>query len=172
MRKEDLEIMRTQQYIASNLVPVQIGVQPKSMDKSKHGKDARITSSEKVKDDDQRKCYYCREAGHAKSQSRTRLKDLTDVEWKLVTANTRLRSTAANAPLADDYVTRFLVTVLHATRKSPCARVKIETRMRSDAGSTAPTGSERVKLISAIPKCETCLMTDTCAGRRHLSKRI
>ena len=71
MRKEILEITETQQYIDSNLVPVQIGVQPKSMDKSKHGKDARITSSEKVKDDDQRKCYYCREAGLAKSQSRT-----------------------------------------------------------------------------------------------------
>ena len=88
VRKENLEITRTQQYIASDLVPVQIGVQPKSMDKSKHGKDARITSFEKVKDDDQRKCY-CREAGHAKSQSRTRLKDVTDAEWKPVTANSR-----------------------------------------------------------------------------------
>ena len=36
--------------------------------------------------------------------------------------------------------------------------------MRSDAGSTAPTGSERVKLTSEIPTCETCLMIDTCAG--------
>ena len=36
--------------------------------------------------------------------------------------------------------------------------------MRSDAGSAAPTGSERVKIISAIPTCETCLMIDTCAG--------
>ena len=80
MRKENLEITRTQQYIDSNLVPVQIGVQPKSMDKSKHGKDARINSLEKVKDDDQRKCYCCREAGHAKSQSRTRLKDPADAE--------------------------------------------------------------------------------------------
>ena len=35
---------------------------------------------------------------------------------------------------------------------------------RSDAGSTAPTGSEHVKLISAISTCETRLMTDTCAG--------
>ena len=60
MRKEILEITRTQQYTDSNLVPVQIGVQPKSKGKSKHGKDARIKSSEKVKDDDQRKCYYCR----------------------------------------------------------------------------------------------------------------
>ena len=36
--------------------------------------------------------------------------------------------------------------------------------MRSDAGSTAPTGSGRVKLTSAIPTCKTCLMMDTCAG--------
>ena len=119
--KENLEITRTQQYIDSNLVPVQIGVQPKSMDKSKHGKDARITSSEKVKDDDRRKCCNCREAGHAKSQSRTRLKNLANAEWKPVTAKTR-------------------------------------------PGSTATTGSECVKHTSAIPTCETCLMTDTCAG--------
>ena len=101
MRKENLEITRTQQYIDSNLVPVQIGAQPK------HGKDARVETSEKVKDDDQRKCYHCREAGHAKSQSRTRLKDLADAEGKPVTANTRPSSTAADAPLADDYVTMF-----------------------------------------------------------------
>ena len=36
--------------------------------------------------------------------------------------------------------------------------------MRSDAGSTAPTGSGCVRLTSAIPTCETCLMTDKCAG--------
>ena len=128
-------------------MPVQIGVQPKSMDKSKHGKDARITSSEKVKDDDQRKCQYCRETGHAKSQSRTRLKDLTDAERKPVTANPRPNSIAADAPLADEHVTMFL-----------------ETTMRSDEGSIAPTGSERARLTFAIPTCETCLMTDTCAG--------
>ena len=114
MRKEKIEITRTQQYIDSNLVPVQIGVQPKSMDKSKHGKDARVESSEKVKDDDHRKCYHCRKAGRAKSQSRTRLKDLADAEEKPVTANIRPSSTAADVPLADDYVTIFLVTVPHA----------------------------------------------------------
>ena len=81
MRKENLEITRTQQCIDSNLVPVQIGVQPKSKGKSKHGKDARKKSSEKVKDEDQRKCYHCWEAGRAKSRSRTRLKDLADAEW-------------------------------------------------------------------------------------------
>ena len=117
-----------------------------------------------MKDEDRKKCYYCREAGHAKSQSRTRLKDLADAEWKPVTANTRPSSTAADAPLVDYYVTMFLVTVPHGKRKTPCARVKIETTMRSDAGSTAPTGSERARFTSTIPTCETCLMTDTCAG--------
>ena len=73
VRKEILEITRTQQYFDSNLMPVQIGVHPKSMDKSKYGKDARNESSEKEKDNDQRKCYHCRKTGHAKSQSRTRL---------------------------------------------------------------------------------------------------
>ena len=36
--------------------------------------------------------------------------------------------------------------------------------MRSDAGSTAPTGSGCVRLTSTIPTCKTCLMMDTCAG--------
>ena len=97
MRKENLEITRTQQYIDSNLAPVQIGVRPKSMDKSIHGKDARVDSSEKVKDDDQRKCYHCRKAGRAKSQSRTRLKDLADAEGKPVTANIRPSSSGCAA---------------------------------------------------------------------------
>ena len=39
VRKEIHEITKTRQYVDSNLVPVQIGVQPKSMDKNKHGKD-------------------------------------------------------------------------------------------------------------------------------------
>ena len=123
---------------------MQIGVQPKSKGKDKDGNDARNESSEKVKDDDRRKCYCCTEAGHAKSQSRTRLKDLAEAEWKPVTANSRPSSTAAIAPLADDHVTMFF-----------------ETTMRSDTGST---GAGRVKLKPAIPTCKTCLMTDTCAG--------
>ena len=164
VRKEILEITRTQQYTDSNLVPEQIGVQPKSKGKNKHGKDARIKSSEKVRDDDQRKCFYSGEADHAKFQSRTRLNVLADAEVKTVIANSRPSSTVAVAPPADDYVTTFLVTVPHVKSKTSCACVKIETTMRSDAGSTAPTGSERVKLISAISTCETCLMMDTCAG--------
>ena len=98
-------------------MPVQIGVQPKSKGKDKDGKDARNESSEKLKDDDRRKCYYCREAGHAKSQSRTRSKDLADAEWKLVTANSRPSSIAADVTLADDHVTMFLETVQHVEKE-------------------------------------------------------
>ena len=129
MRKEILEFTRTQQYADSNLVPVQIGVQPKSKGNGKDGKDARNESSEKVRDDDRRKCCYCREAGHAMSQSRRRLKDLAVAERKPVTANSRSSSTVAVAPLTGDYVTTFLVTVLDVNRKSSCACVKIETTM-------------------------------------------
>ena len=172
VRKENLEITRTQQYIDSNLMPVQIGVQPKSKGKSKHGKDARKKSSEKVKDDDRRKYYHCREAGRAKSWSRTRLKDLANAEWKPVTANTRPSSTAADAPLVDDYVTMFLVTVPHVKRNPSCARVKIETTMRSDAGSTAPSRSGRVRLTSAISNVRNMSDDRHMCGRRHLSKRI
>ena len=89
-----------------------------------------------------------------------------------MTANSRPSCTAAVAPLADDYETTFLVTVPHVKRKSSCACVKIDTTMMSNAGSIAPIGSGRVRFISAIPTCETCLMIDTCAGGRHLSKRI
>ena len=153
-------------------MPVQIGVQPKSKGKSKHDKDARKKSSEKVKDDDQRKCYHCREAGRAKSRSRTRLKDLADAEWKSVTANIRPSSTAADAPLVGDDVTMFLVTVTQGKRKLPCARVKIETTMRSDAGSTVPTGSGRVRLTSAIPMCKTCLMMDTCGTEAFVQEDL
>ena len=102
--------------------------------------------------------------GREKSRSKTRLKDLADAEWKPVTANTRPSSTATDAPVEDDYATMFLVTVPHDKRETPCARVKIETTMRSGAGSTAPTGSGRVWLTFVIPTCETCLMTDTCTG--------
>ena len=104
-----------------------------------------------------------RETSHAKSQSRTRLKDLADAEEKSVTANSD-RVAQQRSLLADDYATTFLVTEPHVKRKSPCACVEIETTMRSEAGSAAPAGSECVKLISAIATCETYLMIDTCAG--------
>ena len=142
VRKEILEITRTQQYVDNNLVPMQISMQPRARAKSKHGKDASIKSSEKVKDDDQRKCSCCRKAGHTKSQRRTRLKDLADAEGKPVTANSRPSSTAADAPLADDHATMFLVTVPFFQGKPSCACVKIETTLRSDAVALLRLGQD------------------------------
>ena len=46
MRKGILEITRTQQYTDSNLVPMQIGVQPKSKGKGKDSKDAKGAKNE------------------------------------------------------------------------------------------------------------------------------
>ena len=48
MRKEIFEITRIQQYADNNLVPMQIGAQPKS--KGKDSKNTRNASSEKVKE--------------------------------------------------------------------------------------------------------------------------
>ena len=93
-----------------------------------------------MKDDVRRKCYYCRETGHAKSQCRTRLKDLADGEGKPVTANFRPNSTAAVAPLTHDHVTTLLVTVPHVKRKSSCACAKVQTTKRSGAGNTCAGG--------------------------------
>ena len=89
MRKEILEITRTQQYAGGNLVPMQIGVQPKikRQGQRRQGRKERIVRESAR--DDRRKCYCCRETGHARSQSGRRLKDLADAEGKPVTANSR-----------------------------------------------------------------------------------
>ena len=55
--------------------------------------------------------------------------------------------------------------------ETPCEDVNVETMMRLDAGSTAPTRTECVKHTYIIPTFETFLVWDKC-GRRHLSKRI
>ena len=64
MREEILEITRTQQYIDSQPMPMQLGGNPKSKGK---GKDRKGKGKGKGKDikgkdakgDDQRKCFYC-----------------------------------------------------------------------------------------------------------------
>ena len=163
MRDEILEITRTQQYTDSQLVPMQIGAHPKNK-----GKDARNESSKKVKGDDHRRWYFCQKTGHVKSQCKTRLRDLADAEEKPVTANSRPNDTAAVVPLhcslPDEHAMTFLWQCPVWRVRPPCEYFNVETMMRLDAGSTAPTGTERVKLISAIPTRETFLMMDTCAG--------
>ena len=151
MRKEILEITRTQQYTDSNLVPVQIGVQPKSKARTKTTR-TQGTNRPRKKRRRSEKVLLLQRGRSCKVPEQ----DETE-------SNSRPSSMATDAPLADDHVTMYLVTVPHVKRSS-CARVKIETTMRSDAVCPAPTGTERAKIISAIPTCETCLTTDTCAG--------
>ena len=86
------KITRTQLYTDSQPVPMQIGVHPKG--KGKGSKDARNKSSEKVQEDDQRRCFNCRKTGHEKSQCKTRRKDLADAEGKPATANSHSHNTA------------------------------------------------------------------------------
>ena len=142
-------------------------------------KDAKNELSKKLKGDDQRRCHNCQKTGHVKSQCKTRLKYLADAEGIPVTANSHPNDTAAvvslHCLLPDEHAMTFLMAIPCVERKTPCEYFNVETMMRPDAGSTAPTGTERVKLISAIPTFETFLMRDTGAGGGicpNLSKRI
>ena len=153
-------------------MPLQIGVEPKSKGKGKDskdtkgrskGKDAKNESSKKVKVDDLRRCCDCQKTGHV-----SRLKDLVDAEEKPVTANSHPNDTAAVVLLQCSPPGAHAMTCHMAMpcveKKTPCEDVDVETMMRPDVGSTAPTGTERVKLEYAIPTCETFLTIDTRAG--------
>ena len=183
MRQEIFEITRTQQYTDSQPVSMQIGAHPKSKGKGKDSKDkgkskdakggskdkdAKNESSKKVKGDDQRSCYYCQKTGHVKPQCKTRLKDLADTEGKPVTANSHLNDIAAVVPshcsLPNEHAMTCHMVTPCVEKKTPCEYFNVETMMRPTAGSTAPTWTERVKLTSAIPTCETFVKRDTCAG--------
>ena len=118
MREEILEITRTEQYIDSQPLPMQLGANPKSKGKGKDSKgkgkgkgkgkdvmgkdkakDAKNESSMKAKSDDQRKCFYCQKTGHVKAECRKRLKDLADTEEKPMAATPHPNDTAAVVPL-------------------------------------------------------------------------
>ena len=152
-------------------------VQPKSKGKGKDskdtkgrskGKDAKNEWSKKAKVDDLRRCSCCQKTGHVKHQFKTRKKDLADAEGKPVTANSHPNDTAAVVPLhsslPDEHAMTRHMAMPCVERKTPCEDVNVETMMRPDASGTAPTGTECVKIISAIPTCETFLMWDKCAG--------
>ena len=85
MLEEILEITRTQQYIDSQPVPMQLGANPKSKGKDKDskgkgkgkdvngkgkGKDGKNEPSKKAESDDQRKCFYCNKSSHVKAECR------------------------------------------------------------------------------------------------------
>ena len=112
MREEILEITRTQQYIDSQPMPLQLGANPKTEGKGKEskgkGKDikgkekakgVKNESSKKAKSDDQRKCFYCNKTGHVRAECRKRLKDLAEAEGEPVAASPHPHDTVAVVPL-------------------------------------------------------------------------
>ena len=79
MREEILEITRTQQYIDSQPMPMQLGANPKCKGKGKESKgkgkeskgkgkakEANKESSKKAKSDNHRKCFYFNKTGHVR----------------------------------------------------------------------------------------------------------
>ena len=114
MREEILEITRTQQYIDSQPMPMQLGANPKSKGKGKESKgkgkgkdikgkdkakDARNEFSKKVKSGDRRKCFYCNKTGHVKAECNKRLRDLAEAERKPVAASPHPHDATAIVPL-------------------------------------------------------------------------
>ena len=184
MREEILEITRTQQYNDSQLVPgVRLrnkgkgkgkvskskGKGQDSRDKGKSNeKDTKNESSKKSGRDDKKRCYYCQETGHVWSQCGSRLKDLTGAEERSLIANSHPNDTATivlmHCSLSDEYAMTFPMALPSGRRKPSCERNNVDTTLRSDVGSTAPSKTERVKLTLTVQTCGTLRMWDTCAG--------
>ena len=116
--REILEITRTQQFIDSQPMPMQLGASPKSKGKGEESKgkdkgkgkgkdikgkvkakDVKNESSKKAKSDDQRKCFYCNKTGHVRAERRKRLEDLAEAGGKPVAASPLPHDTAAVVPL-------------------------------------------------------------------------
>ena len=97
MREEILQITRTQQYIDSQPMPMQLGENPKSKGKDKEskgkGKSKDIKGKDKAKEvkkaksDDHRKCFYFNKTGHVRADCRKRLKNLAEEQGKPVAAS-------------------------------------------------------------------------------------
>ena len=140
-----LEITRTQQYIDSQPMPMQLGANPKSKGKGNDvqgkdkAKDAKNESSKKAKSDDQRMCFYCQKTGHEKAECRKRLK----------------HDTAAVVPLqcllsGERHTSMFVTAMLCANSETSCESSSEQVVRSPGAGGIAPA--------------ETQQMMDTCAG--------
>ena len=180
MREEILEITRTQQYIDSQSMPMQLGANPKSKGKGKEskGKGKDIKGKDKAKDvrnesfkkvDDPRKWFYCNKTGHVRAKCYKRLKDLAEAEKKLVAASPHPHDAAAIVPLqcvlpGEGHTTTFVIAMPYLKSETSCEFSSEQTVRSPGAGSFAPAETQRVRSIAAIPSNETYLMMDTCAG--------
>ena len=156
MRGEILKITRTQQYIDSQPMPMQLGANPKSKGKGKESKgkgkgkgkdvkgkdkakDAENESSNKAKSDDQRKCVYCQKMGHVKAECRKRLKDFADGEGKPVAASPHPHDTAAVVPLecllpGERHSSTFVIAM-------PCENSEMSCEFSSEQAVRSPLRS-------------------------------
>ena len=184
MREEILEITRTQQYIDSQPMPMQLGANPKSKGKGKESKgkgkgkdikgedkakDVRNESSKKVKSDDRRKCFYCNKTGLVKAECNKRLRDLAEAERKPVAASPHPHDATAIVPLqcllsGERHTSTFVIAMPCVNNETSCEFFSEQTVRNPGAGSFAPAETQRVRPIAAIPSNETYLMMDTCAG--------
>ena len=182
MREEILEITRTQQYIDSQPMPMQLGANPKSKGKGKESKgkgkdikgkdkakDVRNESSKKVKSDDRRKCFYCNKTGHVRAECRKRLKELAEAEGKPVAASPHPHDTAAVVPLqcllpGERHSSTFVIAMPCENSETSCEFFNEQAVRSPGAGGFAPTETQRERPTAAIPSNETFFMMDTCAG--------
>ena len=193
MPEEILEITRTQQYIDSQPMPMQLGANPKSkgLGKDSKGKgkgkgkdvkgkgkgmDAKNESSKKAKSDDQRKCFYCNKSGHVKAECRKRLRDLAEAEGKPVAASPHANDTAAIVPLqcflpGERDSSTFVIALPCVNSETSCEFSSEQPVRSPGAGSFAPAETRRVTHCCDSVKLKTLDDGHVCRCK-HFSKRF
>ena len=181
MREEILEITRTQQYIDSQPMPMQLGANPKSNGKGKESKgkgkgkdvngedkakDVKNESFKKAKSDDQRECFYSNKTGHVRAECRKRLRDLAEAEAKPVAASPHPHDTAAVVTLqcllpGERHSSTFVIAMPCANSETSCEFSSEQAVKSPGAGSFALAETQRVRPIAAILSNETYLMMES-----------
>ena len=175
-REDILEITRTQHYTDSKPVPMQIG----ATEEQRQGQRQQGHERQKQGQGCKERVVQESESGRSEkvfllSEDRSRKASIQNEKerpcrCRRETSDCKFSSERHSSGRATSFFTarrtRDDVSYGDAMcgEKTPCEDVNVETMMRPDASGTAPTGTECVKIISAIPTCETFLMWDKCAG--------
>ena len=165
MREEILEITRTQQYIDSRPMPMQLGANPQSKGKGKDsGKDKAPRMQRTNRPRKQRATI--RESASREAECRKRLKDLADTEGKPVAASPHPHYSAAVVPLqcllpGERHSPTFVIAMPCAISVTSCESSSERAVRSPGADSIALAETRQVRPIAAIPSNETYLMMDT-----------
>ena len=156
MREEILEITRTQQYIDSQPMPMQLGANPKSEGKGKDskgkgkdvkgkdkGKDAKNESSKKATSDDQRKGFFCQKTGHVKGPSaesdrKTLPMHRGETDGSVATRHSSGRAVAMITPQGERHTSTFVIAMPCANSETLCESSTEQAVKSPGAGSIAP----------------------------------